>query len=243
MTVQLIFDFFLVLARISALFTMVPGLSDERISIKTRLGMSFAVTLCSVSFASQYLPPYTTSSSLLVYYMISEILIGMMLGLSLRILFSSILTLGNIVSMQSGLSAATMYDPSQKEQVAIFGSFVLTISLTMIFASDSHHLFIAGFLESYEKFRPGFMLDMSDMSLKITNTVNQAFNIAFKIAAPFIIVGTSILVGGGVLSRLMPTFQVFFVITPAQILIMFMVLYVVMNKIISIVIECLIGAF
>ncbi|MDX1923961.1 MAG: flagellar biosynthetic protein FliR [Rickettsiaceae bacterium] len=240
---ELIFSFFIILARISALFTLMPALSDERISLKIRAMASVMMSLSAIPFLGEYLPKYTTSSSLICYYIISEILVGLMISLSVRIIFSSIPILGNIVSLQSGLSAATIYDPAQKEQIALFGSFVVTIALVMIFASDTHILFIKGFLESYDKFRPGEIIDISDFSNHIAISVSKSFLLAFKIGSPFIVVGTSMLVASGVLSRLMPTFQVFFVITPVQILIMFTVLLLVVNQIIALVIQSMIEVF
>ncbi|NDB82141.1 MAG: hypothetical protein EB127_05270 [Alphaproteobacteria bacterium] len=238
-----IFSFFLILARISALFTLIPCFADDRIPLKIRMMLAILTSFCSIPFINEYLPPYTTSSSLIAYYIVSEMLVGIMLGLSARILFSALLIVGNIVSMQSGLSAATIYDPSQKEQVALFGSFISVFSIIIMFTTDSHHLFIAGFLESYKKFQPGLMIDIGDASNQISLMVSMSFALAFKIGAPFIIVGTSMLVASGVLSRLMPTFQVFFVITPMQILVMFMVLIVVINQMIFIVIESMMSIF
>ncbi len=240
---QYIFNFFIVFARLSGLFSIAPGLSDERISTKIKLSISILVSICAIPLVQEHLPLYTASSGIICYYMMSEILIGILMGLCLRIIFSSLPILGNIVSMQSGLSAATIYDPSQKEQIALFGSFIISLSLAMIFISDSHHFFIVGFLESYSKITPGVMIDMADASEKISSVVSQSFILAFKIASPFIIVGTSILVGSGILSRLMPTFQVFFVITPIQILIMFMILLMMINQTIFMVIDQMLGTF
>jgi flagellar biosynthetic protein FliR len=242
-TQEFIFNFFLIFSRLAGLISVLPALGDERIFVRARLSMCIFISVVAMSAISDTLPKLTNSSSQLTYYIISESLVGIMLGLCVRIYFTSILILGNLISMESGLSAATIYDPSQKDQIMLFSSFISILFLVTIFTSDTHHTFLLGFFESYEKFKPGELLDTGDIANTISQTVSNSFLLAFKISSPFMIIGVAILVAGGVLSRLMPTFQVFFVITPIQILIMFGVLYVVINQIISIIIDTMIGVF
>lgn len=47
------------------------------------------------------------------------------------------------------------------------------------------------------------------------------------------VISLAIMTGGGMLSRLMPNLQVFFVITPAQILVIFGTMYIVINAVIA----------
>jgi flagellar biosynthetic protein FliR len=56
-------------------------------------------------------------------------------------------------------------------------------------------------------------------------------------SSPFLVVSIAILVGSGILSRLMPNLQVFFVVTPAQILVMFCILYIVIIAMLEKVVE------
>jgi len=48
-----------------------------------------------------------------------------------------------------------------------------------------------------------------------------------------LVISLAIMTGGGMLSRLMPNLQVFFVITPAQILVIFGTMYIVINAVIA----------
>jgi flagellar biosynthetic protein FliR len=242
-TQQYIFNFFLIFARLAGLLTLLPAIGDERIAVKFKLYVCVFTTIVVLSSISHLMPNLTNSGSTIIYYIISEALVGIMLGLCARILYTSILLLGNLISMESGLSAATIYDPTQKDQIMLFSSFINILFLVTVFSTDTHHSFFMGFIESYEKFLPGQFLDMGDVAETITRTVSQSFLLAFKISSPFLIIGVAILVAGGVLSRLMPTFQVFFVITPVQILVMFGVMFVVINKIIYIVIDSMLQVF
>ena len=242
-TLEFLFKFFLVFARFSSLIIFLPALGDERILMRFKLMFAIFTSLIIVQLVETQLPVFARSSSDLLYYLVSESLVGLMLGLCVRIYYTSFQVLGNLISMESGLSAATIFDPSQKDQIMLFSSFLLTLSLITIFATDTHHIFIVGLVESYGNFKPGFMLDLADLADKISQVVGDSFLLAFKISSPFLIVGVAILVGSGVLSRLMPTLQVLFVITPIQILVMFSVLFIVINNIIELVIQSMTGVF
>lgn len=242
-TTQFLFKFFLVFARFAALIVFLPGLGDERVLLRFKLLFSVFTSLVIIQMVEASLPSFTASSSTLLFYLASESLVGVMIGLCVRIYYTSFLILGNLISMESGLSAASMFDPGQKEQIMIFSSFLMLLSLITIFSTDTHHIFISGFIESYSKFKPGFMLDLGDLANRMSGVASDSFLLAFKISSPFLIVGVAILVGSGVLSRLMPTLQVLFVITPVQILVMFAVLFIVVGNIIELVIQNMVGVF
>jgi flagellar biosynthesis protein FliR len=237
LTIEFIFSFFLVFTRFASMIYLMPGMGDEKINIRIKLVIAIFTTLVTLPLVSTNLPSYTVQNSLISYYLISEMLVGSLIGLMCRIISTSILILGNLVSMLSGLSVATIFDHTQREQIMLFSSFVMTMTIAIIFASDTHHIFIAGFIESYKKFTPGEMLDLADSANIISRIVSDTFILSFKISSPFLIVGIAILVASGVLSRLMPSLQVLFVVTPAQILVMFSVMYVVIQNIITIVID------
>lgn len=242
-TVEYIFQFFLIFCRIGGMIYFIPALGDKRILMSHKIGLIFVITICSLGFVSKLLPQYTTSPALLSYYIASETMIGAIIGFSVRLFFSSLFVVGNLISMQAGLSAATMFDPTQKEQVMLFSNLLSSFAVMFIFASDSYHLFIAGIIDSYSYFQAGKFPLISDITEQIIELMSASFTLSLQISAPFIIIGMSIMVGSGVLSRLMPNFQVFFVVTPAQILVLFCVLYIVINNILESVIVKMISVF
>jgi len=60
-------------------------------------------------------------------------------------------------------------------------------------------------------------LPVDDFSETVARTVSTVFLLAVQISAPFIAVGTIFYLGVGLLARLMPQIQVFFVAMPLQI--------------------------
>ena len=135
--------------------------------------------------------------------------------------------------MQSGLGSAAFFDPDQRSQVTLLSNFMILVAIVFIFASNTHHLFIHAIIDSYAKFPPGELLDSGDVSKFVSFVINDSFILSFKLASPFLVVSLAILTGSGMLARLMPNLQVFFVLTPAQIIVMFGVFYIIIDAIIN----------
>ncbi len=93
------------------------------------------------------------------------------------------------------------------------------LGLTLVLTSDLHHLALAGIRDSYVLMPPVGMPATGDAAAFAVQAVTRGFTLAVQISAPFIAFGILFNLGLGVLSRLMPQMQVFFVATPAAILI------------------------
>ena len=99
----------------------------------------------------------------------------------------------------------------------------------MIFATDLHHLAIAAIRDSYAFLPPTGIPGTGDAATLAIKAVGQGFALAVQLAAPFIAFGILFNLGLGVLSRLMPQLQVFFLAMPATILIGMVVLLAVVG--------------
>lgn len=232
-TTEFVFHLMLVFSRLGSAFSIFPAFSDGAILVRVRLVFAILVCLVLLPILSPFLPQYTDNPSMIAGLIATEIMIGILISIAAKLYFWSLHIVGQIISMQSGLGAATFFDPTQGMQNAIFTSYLFIFTVVFIFVSDTHYLFIGGVIDSYERFPPGEMPEIADISKFITYALNDSFILAFKLSAPFLLVSIAILVGSGILARLMPNLQVFFVITPAQILVIFGILYIVANAVVS----------
>jgi flagellar biosynthetic protein FliR len=92
-----------------------------------------------------------------------------------------------------------------------------------------HHLVIAALNSSYDLFEPGEVPAVGDVAALVTKTAAGAFRIGIQLSAPFLAFGLLFNIGLGVLSRLMPQMQVFFVALPLSILIGLLFLLLVLG--------------
>ncbi len=164
-----------------------------------------------------------------IVMLMEEILIGAVLGLTARLTVSALEVAGSVIAQQLGLGFVTAIDPTQGEQGMLVGNFLTMLALTLFFATDMHHLVLAALNDSYSLFEPGEVPATGDVAALMTRTVSGAFKIGIQLSAPFLVFGLLFNLGLGVLSRLMPQMQVFFVALPLSILVGFLFLLLMLG--------------
>ena len=212
-----IFALLLVFARIGSAVMLMPGIGDPYVSPRARLLFALLLALIVTPLVSQTLPVLPESAIALGLLLIGEIVIGIFIGGLARLLMAALTTAGMLIAYMSSLANALVDDPSAAQQGSIAGSFLTLTAMLMIFTLDLHHLLIRGLVESYGLFLPGQALPAGDFLEVVSRVVSRSFLLSFQIAAPFLAIGLIFYLGIGLLSRLMPQVQIFFVALPLQI--------------------------
>jgi len=164
------------------------------------------------------LPPMPDTVWGLVAFVLHEIAIGLMIGVIARLAVSGTQVAGSIIASSSGLSVAVAADPvNGGVQGALIGTFLSMLGIALIFATDLHHVAISAIHDSYMIFRVTDSLMFDDAARTILESVAGAFVVGVQMAAPFIVFGLVFNLGMGILSRLMPQLQVFFLAMPATV--------------------------
>ncbi|MGB3721682.1 MAG: flagellar biosynthetic protein FliR [Pacificimonas sp.] len=213
--------FFLVFARIGAVMMLLPGFGDAAVSPRIRLILALALSLVIFPLAARYLPPLPADAIGLGGFIIAEVVIGLMIGAIVKILFSALVVTGSIIGLQSGLAAANLFDPSQGQQSAIIARFLGLAAIVLMFAAGLHHQIITGLARSYMMFAPGDGLMAGDFATLAIGAVANSFALGLQLAAPFLVYGIVFNVGLGLMARLAPTLQVFFIAQPLNLLLGF----------------------
>jgi flagellar biosynthetic protein FliR len=179
--------------------------------------------------------PAATAPAAVIGTLIGEVAVGLTLGLATRMVVAALQTAGNIVAQELGLSFAMTIDPTQGGgQEAAIGNFLTLLGVTLVFATDLHHVAIAAIGNSYELLPPASMPDTGDAARLAIGAVGRAFKLAVQISAPFIAFAFLFNLGLGILSRLMPQMQVFFLALPLTILIGVIVLMAALGMMMSV---------
>ena len=216
--------FMLVFARIGAMVMLLPGFGEANIPVRIRLAIALMLTLLILPLhRSEYQISMTSIAPLLVL-MVHEIVIGVVLGATARVTLSALAVAGSVIAQQLGLGFVTTIDPTQGQQGALIGNFLTMLGITLLFATDMHHLVIAALNQSYNAFSPGELMPSGDIAALATRAFTTAFKIGVQLSAPFIVFGLVFNLGLGVLARLMPQMQVYFVGVPLSILGGFLIL-------------------
>ncbi|MFT5440378.1 MAG: flagellar biosynthetic protein FliR [Alphaproteobacteria bacterium] len=214
-----VFALFFVFARVGAAIMLMPGFGEVFVSARTRLLLAVAITLVVTPLVSDLVPANPDGPLAMLMILGREIVIGLFLGSLSRALVAALHMSGVIIGFQTSLSNAQMFDPLNASQGSLIGSFLNVLGVFLIFAADLHHLLLMALVDSYVTFAPGATLPIGDFSVTITRAVGDSFRLAMQMSAPFMVMGMLFYLGLGLLARLMPQVQVFFIAIPIQIII------------------------
>jgi flagellar biosynthetic protein FliR len=223
--------FMLVFARIGAMVMLLPGLGESNIPVRVKLAIALVLTLVILPLHRAAYHVDMQSITPLLVLMVHEIVIGVVLGATARVTLSALQVAGSVIAQQLGLGFVTSVDPTQGQQGV----------LTLLFATDSHHLVIAALNDSYSIFSPGELMPSGDVAALATRAFAAAFKIGMQLSAPFLVFGLVFNIGLGVLARLMPQMQVYFVGVPLSILTGFLILALVIAAMMGTFLDYFIG--
>ena len=215
--------FLLAFARIGTLVMLLPGIGERMLPPRMRLSIALLLTLIVLPLVRPLLPT-TTEPVALVGVLFGEVAIGLTLGLATRGVMAALQSAGNMVASQIGLSFAMTVDPTAGSQEAAIGNFLVLLGVTLVFTTDLHHLAIAAVRDSYTLLPPRGVPDTGDAAKLAVMAVARGFALALKIAAPFIAFALLFNLGLGVLQRMMPQLQVFFLALPLSVLVGMLIL-------------------
>jgi flagellar biosynthetic protein FliR len=220
--------FLLVFARIGTMLMLLPGLGELMVPARVRLTSALVLAAVMLPLHRAAYQIDLQSVGPLILMLGEELLIGAVLGMTARLTIAALQVTGSVVAQQLGLGFVTAVDPTQGQQGVIIGNFLTILGIALLFATNLHHLVIAALDDSYTLFVPGEVPLTGDMAALMTRTLAGAFRVGVQLSAPFLVFGLLFNLGLGLLSRLMPQMQVFFVGMPLSILAGFMMLFLLL---------------
>lgn len=207
----------LIFARVGAIVMLLPGFGDTTVPPRIRLAFAFLMALMLMPVIAKGLPVPGEVSGV-AGAVIKEVLLGLMIGGILRIFLSSLAAAGEIISIQTTLSFAQTAAPGQAQPSTTLGTFLGLIGITLIMTTDLHHMFLSAIVRSYALFPFSRAVPIADSAQLAVQTVADSFRLGLQLAAPVVVFSVIFNVAAGLVGRVMPQFQVFFVATPLIVL-------------------------
>ena len=212
-----VYGMLMVLARTGSTVFLIPGIGETFVTTRVRLLFALGLSVAVAPVIAPSLPPEPANPAALLMLLVGEVVIGIYFGLVARILLLTLDTAGRIIAFSSGLANAQAFNPSISEQGSLPGLFLTTLGIMMLFATNMHYMLIRAIVDSYAVFPAGGALQIGDLSDALARLVSGSFKVALQLAAPFVVVALLFFVALGVLSRLMPQMQIFFIGLPVQV--------------------------
>jgi flagellar biosynthetic protein FliR len=136
------------MARILGLMATAPVFNSAGMTARIRLIAGLAITL-GLAPALPPMPAVPAGSWVGLTILAQQILIGVMLGFTLRLMFAAVDIAGELIGLQMGLSFAMFYDPQNAAQTPVLSEFLGLIATLLYLAMNGHLLSLAALAESF----------------------------------------------------------------------------------------------
>ena len=208
----------LIFMRVGAMVMLMPALGDQSVPPMARLAFALLTAMCLGPIAAPYLPPLPESLGAMAGQVFKELFVGVMIGLLLQILTMALAVCGETVAIQTTLAFSQTANPNEAQPGSSLASFLSVMAMALIFATNLDHMFLAAMARSYALFQPAKDLPLMDAAALAVRTFSQAFALGLQLSAPVVVFSVVFNVAVGLVGRMMPQFQVFFVATPLHVL-------------------------
>ena len=212
-----IFVLAMVFCRLGSAMILMPGFGESVIPVRFRLLFGFSFTILLAPFLVAKIPPQPTEVASLFLLLGGEIFVGLFIGVLMRIMLAALDVAATIMSDINGLASASIFNPLIATQGSVIGVFLAGLAMVLLFVTGLHEQMIRGMVDSYSLFVPGQLPPLGDFSKTVVEFTGRSFRLGFQLAAPTVVIITLMMVGLGVIARLVPQLQVFFVSQPLQI--------------------------
>ena len=200
---------FLVFIRVGAMTSLLPAFGETSVPMRIKLGIAIAFTMIVAPAV-----PIMVKASFgnLVLFLFSEALIGLLLGIGVRLFVLALQTAGSIAAQATSLSQ--VFGNAGVEPMPAIGHVLVVAGLALAVMMDLHIRVAALLIASYDFFPFGAFPDASAVSEWGLSQIRHAFSLAFTLAAPFVIISLLYNLALGVINRAMPQLMVAFVGAP-----------------------------
>lgn len=210
------------LARILGLIATAPILNNRAIPARIRMGFGAAMTLALIPA----LPP----SGLIVgswpglLALLQQMLIGIALGFSMRVVFTAIDLAGELIGLQMGLGFAMFYDPDNAAQSPVISEFLGLLAMLIFLSINGHLMLLAVIGNSFEWWPVGADLFPANGWMAIARWGSIIFSAGVMLALPVIAALLVVNIALAVLTRAAPTLNLFAIGFPVTLIAGFVML-------------------
>lgn len=137
--------------RVLALFTAMPLLGTRMVPVRVRVGLAFLVALAAQAGLPE-MPLLPLDAPATWALVLQQVLIGVAIGFSVRVILAAIDLSGEIIGLQMGLNFAAFFDPVSASQSTAVTRFYTNMANFLLIAINAHLLVIAAVIHSFDAF-------------------------------------------------------------------------------------------
>lgn len=200
-----------VFLRVGSALSLTPAFGEQVVPMRVRLALAFAFTAIVAPAAGEG----RDLSGLGLLPLGAEVIIGLLLGIGLRMFVLALQMAGAMAAQATSLSQ--MFGGVGPEPQPALANLMVMAGLAVAVAMGLHLRLTELLLLSYQILPIGQLPAASDITPWGVSQVAHAFALAFAIAAPFAIAALLYNVALGAINRAMPALMVSFIGAPVLI--------------------------
>ncbi|MBK7229973.1 MAG: flagellar biosynthetic protein FliR [Ignavibacteriales bacterium] len=208
---------FLIFIRVSTALISSPVFGSKTIPTLPKVFLSLIIAYIVYLTIDRNVLTNVPTGWMLVILSIKEAITGLIMGFMMQFVFWGVSYAGTLVGFDMGLTMAEVFNPSSEESGNVIGEFLYYGALMVFFLINGHHYIISSVKYSFSVIPIGkFTITKPVYDLIIVYSAS-VFIIAVKIASPIMVSFFLVHIGEGIISRIIPQMQVFFVTQPLKI--------------------------
>lgn len=214
------------LTRILALIASAPILGNRQVPGRVKIGLSvFLAIIIAPTIGEMPQVPIGSPQGLLI--MLQQIIIGVAMGLTMRLIFTAVDLAGELAGLQMGLGFASFYDPLNSAYTPIIARWLSMIAGLAFLALNGHLYLLMAMAESFQTLPIGESLSAGGF-YKVAGWGASIFAYALQLSLPIVAALLITNVALGILTRAAPQLNLFAIGFPITLAIGFFVLALTM---------------
>ena len=196
---------------------MFPFFNARVIPVLIKAGLALMISMILFPVINHEMIAYPNTLWEVIQLIITEFIIGMILGLMVELFFEGISMMGQVVGFQTGFAITNILDPQSGVQVSIFSNFAYLVAMVVFLVLNGHHIALSAMRQSFEIINVGSLNLNRQIFQRLLFLSGDMFVIALKIGAPAIAALLFTKVAFALVTKLIPQMNIMIVAFPVQI--------------------------
>lgn len=209
----------LVMVRLGSFFTIVKAFFPKGTPKQLKIFFSLLVSIAIVGGIDYSMLDKISNNFTLIFYIISEVLTGAILGLITNIAFEIVVMAGSLIDLHIGLSMVNVLDPTSQSSHTLTSNILHYAALVIFFILDGHHMLLKSLIESFNLVPFGETILEQGTMMYLIEVIANFFMIGMKIAIPIVLIIILTDLCMGLVSRAVPQINVMILGMPVKILV------------------------
>ena len=210
------------LARILAMISSSPILGNKQIPARVKVGLSVLIAIIIAPTIGE-MPPVAIGSPQGLLIMVQQIIIGVAMGFTMRLIFTAVEMAGELTGLQMGLGFASFYDPVNAVHSPIVAQWLGMVAALAFLAINGHLYMLSALAESFQTLPVGSMITSQGFH-DVASWGGSIFAYALQISLPILAALLITNIALGILTRAAPQLNLFAIGFPITLAIGFLVL-------------------